>query len=64
MLVCAVGFPGRAGPLPDRLRHVATVAARQATWAGVVTGVLGVPPLPALATDGTVGDNASATAAA
>jgi hypothetical protein len=55
VLVCALGF--RLG------RHAADPVAAEragphATWSGVVTGVLGVPPLPALATDGTVGDRA------
>ena len=55
VLVCALGFR-LGGPAADRLG--AARGGQQATWAGVVTGVLGVPPLPALATDGTIGDRA------
>ena len=55
VLVCALGF--RLGKRPVD-RADAPPAGRAATWSGVVTGVLGVPPLPPLATDGTIGDRA------
>ncbi len=55
VLVCALGFridgPGRAGA-------VSTPVGSDATWSHVVTGELGIPQLPSLATDGTVGDRA------
>ncbi|MGH9132690.1 MAG: hypothetical protein ACRDZZ_02040, partial [Ilumatobacteraceae bacterium] len=47
VLVCALGF---------RLGGGSGVTGT--AWSEVVTGALGVPPLPALATDGTVGDRA------
>ena len=55
VLVCALGF-GSRGARADRGGRGDVGA--DATWSGVVTGVLGVPPLPALATDGTIGDRA------
>ena len=55
VLVCALGFridrAARAGA-------VSTPVGSDATWSHVVTGELGIPQLPALATDGTVGDRA------
>jgi hypothetical protein len=48
VLVCALGF--RLGTRRG--------GGADATWSSVVTAALGVPPLPALATDGTVGDRA------
>ena len=56
VLVCALGFRIEQG-CACRGAHAATVGA-DATWSHVVTGELGVPQLPALATDGTVGDRA------
>jgi hypothetical protein len=55
VLVCALGF---------RIERVVPVDANtttvgvDATWSHVITDELGVPPLPSLATDGTVGDRA------
>jgi hypothetical protein len=62
VLVCALGF---------RVEHAASGATvgtvgcspeesdgSDATWSHVVTGALGVPQLPSLATDGTIGDRA------
>ncbi|HWM20052.1 MAG TPA: N-6 DNA methylase [Ilumatobacteraceae bacterium] len=48
VLVCALGFRRRKQALHPTA----------ATWSGVVTGVLGIPRLPRLATDGTIGDRA------
>jgi SAM-dependent methyltransferase len=55
VLVCALGF--RLGKHPVA-RTDAQPADPAATWSGVVTGVLGVPHLPPLATDGSIGDRA------
>jgi SAM-dependent methyltransferase len=55
VLVCALGFRlGRRSTDEVGTQRVDS----QATWSGVVTDELGVPPLPALATDGTIGDRA------
>jgi hypothetical protein len=55
VLVCALGF--RVDDTVAATANAATVGV-DATWSHVVTDELGVPQLPALATDGTVGDRA------
>jgi hypothetical protein len=55
VLVCALGF--RVDKVVTATAHVASVGL-DATWSHVVTDELGVPQLPTLATDGTVGDRA------
>ena len=55
VLVCALGFRvGIAAPGGA----VAPPTGSEPTWSHVVTAALGVPQLPSLATDGTVGDRA------
>jgi SAM-dependent methyltransferase len=53
VLVCALGFRMR-GPAGG----AAPVSGPEAAWASVVADALGVPRLPPLVTDGTVGDRA------
>ena len=53
VLVCALVFAARPAPSDG-------LAAR--SWSGVVTGALGVPPVPSLQVDGTFGQRARLTA--
>ena len=54
-VVCALGFERRAQALADD-------GAPDPTWTSVVTERLGVPALPPLAVDGTLGERATASA--
>ena len=56
MLVCTLGLG--LGETRRRPPRQSTGIGAHATWSRVVTGVLGIPPLPTLATDGTIGDRA------
>ncbi len=58
VLVCALGFRAGSGTAG---RAVATTDGSDATWSHVVTDALGLPHLPSLATDGTLGDRARAS---
>ena len=55
VVVCALGFERRADALADD-------GAPDPTWTSVVTERLGVPALPPLAVDGTLGQRATASA--
>src|SRR5699024_5577851 len=63
VVVCALGFERCTDP-PGTDRHGNTSADRPAVgrWTDVVTAALGIPDLPALRTDGILGDRAVAGA--
>ena len=58
VVVCAVGFERRLGPGNSAI----PVGDRYPVWTGAIVAGLGVPPLPALASAGTVGDRARLSA--
>jgi hypothetical protein len=60
--VCALGFERRGGDAPSGGNSAAVRGDRTPVWTGVICRALGVPELPPLRTDGSVGDRARCSA--